>query len=360
MLVINPGAILKNLEVYRNLLHENTKLMLMVKAYGYGAGDVVIARKLEAAKAVDYFGVAYINEGLTLREGGIKLPIMVMNPGIVELAEFQSFGLEPTIANPQQLDELLKFTPGSPGKLSVHIKINSGMHRLGFRLGEIKEAIKMLAQHNITISGVYTHLAASPNPEFDDFTRGQVEYFGQCYTILKEVLDYEPMRHVLNSAGILRFPEYQYEMVRAGMGAYGIEPAGILQEKFTQVSSFETVISQINLLKKGDTVGYERHGKILSNEARIAILPVGYADGYKRQFGNGRAEVFLNGKRAPTIGHVCMDMTFVDVTKVDCKVGDSVELFGANIDIQELAHAAETIDYEILTSIGPRVERAYI
>jgi alanine racemase len=168
------------------------------------------------------------------------------------------------------------------------------------------------------------------------------------------------MRHVLNSAGIVRFPEYQYEMVRAGMGVYGIDPSGLMQDKFKPVSRFVSEISQINMLNEGDTVGYVRRGKIETNGARIAILPVGYADGYNRLFSNGGAEVFVNGKRAPVIGNVCMDMIFVDVTNVPCEVGDEVELFGPNISIQELADAANTIDYEILTSIGPRVAREYI
>lgn len=165
---------------------------------------------------------------------------------------------------------------------------------------------------------------------------------------------------MLNSAGIIRFPESQYEMVRAGMGVYGIDPASIMQDKFTAISRFVTKISQINRLKNGDTVGYLRRGRIEKPEARIAILPVGYADGYNRLFSNGGAEVFINGKRAPVIGNVCMDMIFIDVTNIDCQVGDEAELFGANISIQELAKAAQTIDYEILTSIGARVAREYV
>jgi len=334
--------------------------MLMIKAFGYGSGDVAIAQKLELSGKLDYFGVAYVNEGIALREEGINLPIMVMNTGVIDLEEVLAFNLEPTIYNPTQLQELIKLNPQDFTAIAVHLKIDSGMHRLGFHLDEIKAAAEKLVEKNIKIKGVYTHLSASPKPEFDDFSREQIAYFDQCYAVLVETLNYKPLRHILNSAGIIRFNDFQYEMVRAGMGVYGIEPAGIMQEKFTQVSSLVCQISQINLLNKGDTVGYERRGKIVTNGSRVAILPIGYADGYKRHFGNGKADVFINGKRAVTIGNVCMDMTFVDVTEVDCKVGDMVELFGANIDIQELAKAAGTIDYEILTSIGPRVVRAYV
>lgn len=359
-LIINVEALIKNIAVNRERLNNSTKIMLMIKAFAYGAGDVVIAQKLEAAKALDYLGVAYVNEGIALREEGINLPIMVMNTGVIDLKEVLAFSLEPTIYNPTQLEELIKLNSHDFTAVGIHLKIDSGMHRLGFHLDEIKTTVEKLTEKNIKIKGVYTHLSASPNPEFDDFTQEQLAYFDQCYAVLVETIDYKPMRHVLNSAGIIRFNNHQYEMVRAGMSVYGIDPARLIQDKLTPVSHLVTEISQINILMKGDTVGYERQGKIDFNNTRIAILPIGYADGYNRHFGNGNAEVFINGKRAPTIGNICMDMTFVDVTNVECKVGDKVELFGANIDIQELAKAAGTIDYEILTSIGPRVAREYV
>jgi alanine racemase len=359
-LIISKDALKKNVVVYKQLLSPETKLMLMIKAFGYGSGDVAIAKILSEQGILDYLGVAYIHEGIALREEGIDLPIMVMNPGVIDLEEVRAFNLEPTIYNPEQLQQLIDLNPQDIANIGIHFKIDSGMHRLGFHLDEIQEAAVKLMSNNVMVKGVYTHLASSPEPEYDNYTREQIEYFDQCYHVLALALGERPMRHVLNSAGIVRFPESQYEMVRAGMGVYGIDPARIMQEKFTPISSFVTKISQINRLTEGDTVGYVRRGKIEKPEARIAILPVGYADGYNRLFSNGGAEVFINGQRAPVIGNVCMDMIFIDVTNIDCVVGDEAELFGANISLQDLAKAAQTIDYEILTSIGARVAREYV
>ena len=359
-LIVSEEALKNNVAFYKQQLSADTKLMLMIKAFGYGSGDVAIARILEEQGVLDYLGVAYVNEGIKLREEGINLPVMVMNPGVIDLAEVSAFNLEPTIYNREQLQQLIELNPQKISKVGVHIKIDSGMHRLGFHLDEIKEAALNLIKYNVSIKGVYTHLASSPEPENDNYTKEQLSYFDQCYDVLTMTLGKKPMRHVLNSAGIVRFPEYQYEMVRAGMGVYGIDPSGLMQNRFKPVSKFVSEISQINVLNEGDTVGYVRRGKIETNGARIAVLPVGYADGYNRLFSNGGAEVFVNGKRAPVIGNVCMDMIFVDVTNVPCEVGDEVELFGPNISIQELADAANTIDYEIMTSIGSRVAREYI
>jgi alanine racemase len=358
-LLISKEALKNNVAVYKKQLSGETKLMLMIKAFGYGSGDVAIARLLEEQGILDYLGVAYVNEGVKLREEGISLPIMVMNPGIIDLAEVSAFNLEPSVYNPEQLQQLIELNPKKISSVGVHVKIDSGMHRLGFHLEEIKEAAVKLINHNVQVKGVYTHLASSPEPENDNYTKEQLDYFDQCFDVLAMTLAAKPMRHVLNSAGIVRFPEYQYEMVRAGMGVYGIDPSGLKQDEFMPINRFVSEISQINILKAGDTVGYVRRGKIESTEARIAVIPVGYADGYNRLFSNGGAEVFVNGKRAPVIGNVCMDMIFVNVTDVPCEVGDEIELFGPNISIQELADAANTIDYEILTSIGSRVAREY-
>jgi alanine racemase len=359
-LIISEAALKNNVAVYKQQLSKETKLMLMIKAFGYGSGDVAIAKILEEQGMLDYLGVAYVNEGVALREEGINLPIMVMNPGIIDLEEVLAFNLEPTIYNPVQLQQLIELNPQDINSVSVHFKIDSGMHRLGFHLDEIKDAAKKLKEYSISVKGVYTHLASSPEPENDEYTKEQIGYFDQCFDVLALALEKKPMRHVLNSAGIVRFPEFQYEMVRGGMGIYGIDPSGIMQEKFMPISKFVTEISQINTLNEGDTVGYVRRGKIEKDGTRIAILPVGYADGYNRLLSNGNAEVYVNDKRVPIIGNVCMDMIFIDVTNVQCKVGDEVELFGPNISIQELAKAANTIDYEILTSIGARVAREYV
>ena len=359
-LVISRAALLNNVSVYRKQVSNTTKIMLMIKAFGYGSGDVALAKTLQENSAVDYFGVAYVNEGIALREEGISLPIMVMNTGIIDLETILAFNLEITIHSPEHLSQLISLNTQDIGSVKVHVKIDTGMHRLGFHYEEIEAAAKKLKEKNIKVVGVYTHLAASPDVEHDGFTQEQFAYYDKCFSLLSDTLCYRPTRHILNSAGILRFPEHQYEMVRAGMGVYGIDPSGLEQEKFQLISRFVTQISQINILNTGDTVGYVRRGKIDKDNTRIAVLPVGYADGYNRLFSNGGAEVFINGKKAPVIGNVCMDMIFVDVTDIDCEIGDEVELFGPNIDIQDLAKAANTIDYEILTSIGPRVSREYV
>lgn len=358
-LIINAEALEKNAKVYRDSLNNDTRIMMMIKAFGYGTGDVEVARILQERELVDYFGVAYVNEGIALREEGISLPIMVMNTGVINLERVIAFNLEPTIYNPEQLAQLTSLNPNDSKRISIHFKIDSGMHRLGFHKEEIGEAAFKLVEMGINVTGAYTHLASSPEEYNDDYTNQQFDYFDEAYIILAEKLGYRPMRHVLNSAGILRFPEHQYEMVRAGMGVYGIEPAGIQREKFELISRFVTKISQINKLNKGETVGYVRNGKIEKDGSRIAVIPVGYADGYNRLLSNGKIKVFINGQYAPTIGNICMDMSFVDVTDITCQVGDEVELFGPNVDIQELASAANSIDYEVMTSIGPRVARIY-
>lgn len=358
-LIISKLALANNIMAYRKSLNTTTKMMLMIKAFGYGSGDVAIARFLEEQNLVDYLGVAYPNEGIALRDEGISLPIMVMNPGIIDLEQFAAFNLEPTIYNPEQLNQILQLNPQDIAHIKIHFKIDSGMHRLGFHYEEIAAAAKNLHAYDVQVEGVYTHLASSPEPLHDNFTREQVTYFNKSYDLLRSLLGYDPMRHVLNSAGIIRFPEYQYDMVRAGMGIYGIDPSNERQKDFHLISRFTTKISQINTLNIGETVGYLRRGDIKNNNTHVAILPVGYADGYNRLFSNGAVSVFINGHRAPTIGNVCMDMCFIDVTGIHCNIGDEVELFGPNINIQELASAAKTIDYEILTSIGMRVKREY-
>jgi alanine racemase len=359
-LIIDKSAVAHNVANYRKLLAPETKMMLMIKAFGYGVGDIELGLWLEEEQLVDYLGVAYVNEGIALREEGVSLPIMVMNTGVIDLEKVIAFNLEPTIYNPQQLGDLFQANPNDIKRIKAHFKIDTGMHRLGFTKEEIGEAAFNLLEHGVEIVGAYTHLASSPEPYNDDFTLAQLDYFDEAYQILTDKLGYKPARHVLNSAGILRFKERQYEMVRAGMGIYGLDPSNTRQEDFIPVSKLITEISQINVLQKGETVGYVRRGEITRDDSRIAILPIGYADGYNRLWSNGAASVYINGKLAPTIGNVCMDMTFVDVTDIDCRVGDEVELYGPNIDIRMLAEAARTIDYEVMTSIGGRVSRVFV
>ncbi len=358
-LIISKKALWHNVQAYKSWLQPGTRLMLMIKAAGYGTNDTGLAKLLEEQGLVDHLGVAYFNEGVALRETGIKLPVMVMNPAGQAAADFVDHNLEYTLHCPEQLPELSALPLTTRQQLVVHLKFDTGMHRLGFAPAQATELADTIKKLQLHITGVYTHLASSPEPAHDDFTQRQVALFDEAYTALSKNLGYRPWRHVLNSAGIVRFPQYQYEMVRAGMGIYGLDPAGERQAELQPIARLVTRISQINTLNKGETVGYVRMGKITHNNTRVAVLPVGYADGYKRLYSNGRARVWLNGQQAPVIGNVCMDMTFVDVTGIDCRVGDEVELFGPHIDIRKLAASAHTIDYEILTSTGPRVQRVF-
>ena len=358
VLEVDLSALKNNILAYRNKLSDQTLVMAMVKAFGYGVGDVEIARFMQEKKLVTYFGVAYTDEGTLLREAGVTLPIMVMNPNISEIGALHEYQLQPTIYSKDFLLHYGRHSHSQPAP-AVHIKIDSGMHRLGFHREELTEMSDSIRDLSVDIAGVYTHLAATPEPEHDEFTHKQVAYLNKCYDIIVDKIDYRPLRHVLNSAGIVRFPEYQYDMVRIGMGMYGLDPAELIDTELVPVARFNTIISQINELTVGETVGYSRKGIITEDNQKIAVLPVGYADGYSRLFSNGNAEVSINGHRAPVFGNVCMDMTFVDVTNVPCKPGDLVELFGPHITIVELAEQAQTITYEILTSIAGRVNRIY-
>lgn len=332
--------------------------MGMVKAFGYGLGDVAVSKCLEENRTVDYLGVAYCSEGVHLRNAGIKLPIMVMNPSTNDFSSLMAYNIEPTICTMSQLMAYADFikSSGIEGP-AVHIKVDTGMHRLGFSPEEWEKVSGVLKDSPITVKGIYTHFAATPEEEHDRFSLEQASRLEQFYTHLSDKLQETPMLHAMNSAGILRFQEFQFDMVRLGMGLYGYDPSHIIQDKLRCACCWITEISQINTLKKGETVGYSRVGEVMKDHTRIAVLAVGYADGYRRAFSNGKAEVWINGQRAATIGNVCMDMTFVDVTEIPCSVGDQVELLGPHITAGELAEAAGTIDYEILTGIGPRVER---
>jgi alanine racemase len=357
-LIVSLGALKHNVNTYRSYLKPDVKIMAMVKALGYGAGDIAIGLYLEEEKLVDYLAVAYTDEGVELRKAGINLPIMVMNPHADDIEALLKFDLEPTLFNLDFGNAYQNFISQTK-KPGVHLKMDSGMHRLGFHKAALADLLVWLKTSNIEVTGMYTHLAATPESEHDGFTLEQITYFDQCYDIICQGLGYNPLRHVLNSAGALRFPDYQYDMIRLGMGVYGLDPAEVISEELQPVSRFITAISQINVLDVGETVGYSRVGIISKDKQKIAVLPVGYADGYSRLLSNGNADVFINGKRCPTIGNVCMDMCFVDVTDVDCKPGDEVELFGPNITVEELAEKAQTITYEILTSIAGRVNRIY-
>jgi alanine racemase len=358
ILEINLNAIAHNLNLFRSFLKPETRVMAMVKAFAYGAGSSEIASFLEY-QGVSYLTVAYADEGVELRNAGVSLPVMVMNPDPSANELMIRYSLEPEIYSFSVLESFIRTAVrnGLQG-YPVHIKIDSGMHRLGFLPGEIDRLASLIRDNGtIRIVSVFSHLAGSDDPALDSFTRKQVEIFMNAVAAIREATGYPFLRHILNSSGIIRMPQYQFDMVRPGIGIYGagsfpgitLKPAG----------RFLTRISQVKTVKGGEPVGYNCND-VSENDRLIAILPVGYADGLKRKMGNSRGEVFIAGRRVPLIGNICMDMCMADITGTDAVEGDEAEIFGENIAISEIAEICETIPYEILTSVPGRVKRVFI
>ena len=349
-----------NYKYFRGLLKPQTKMLVLVKANAYGHGAVEFAKMMTEAGA-DYFAVAYPVEGMELREAGIHKPILVLTAGTDFFNEIIDNNLEPSIPNTSALDILCKtLEERDIRNFPIHIKLDTGMHRLGFMTSELAELEDYLSKTDrVRVKSIFSHLAASDEPDNDDFTLGQIELFQQNAGALSDSLGYKPMWHILNSAGIERFPQYQFDMVRLGIGIYGI--SALPGVKLAPVASLKCKILQIKHLKPEDgTVGYGRHGKIAPGGTVTATIPVGYADGIDRLLGCGRASFLLNGKRVPTIGNICMDMCMLDITGVEAKVGDTVTIFGKEPTISELAEILGTIPYEILTSVPRRIERVVI
>jgi len=356
-LEVNLNALVDNLNYFRSKLRHETKMMCMVKAFAYGSGAVEVARTLQHHRC-DYLAVAVADEGAELRREGIRIPIVVMNP------EKGSFGmifdnkLEPEIYSFRLLDAFI----ASAEKLGltdypIHVKIDSGMHRLGFEPQDMEQLLARLkGQNQVKVRSVFSHLSGSDDAKFDDFTKQQIAAFTACADQLSATFSHHIMRHILNSAGIERFSEYQFDMVRLGIGHYGI--SSLPEVNLKQVCALKTVILQIKTVKAGETVGYSRKG-IVNADKRIAIIPIGYADGFDRKLGNGVGEVLINGQRAKVIGNVCMDLVMIDVTNLEAKEGDVVEIFGDNLTVSEVAGWLKTISYEVLTSVSRRVKRVY-
>lgn len=349
-----------NYKYFRGLLKPQTKMLVLVKANAYGHGAVEFAKMMSEAGA-DYLAVAYPVEGMELREAGIHKPILVLTAGTDFFNEIIDNNLEPSIPNTSALDILCKtLEERDIRNFPIHIKLDTGMHRLGFMTSELAELEDYLSKTDrVRVKSIFSHLAASDEPDNDDFTLGQIELFQKNAGALSDSLGYKPMWHILNSAGIERFPQYQFDMVRLGIGIYGI--SALPGVKLAPVASLKCKILQIKHLKPEDgTVGYGRHGKIAPDGTVTATIPVGYADGIDRLLGCGRASFLLNGKRVPTIGNICMDMCMLDITGVEAKVGDTVTIFGKEPTISELAEILGTIPYEILTSVPRRIERVVI
>ena len=359
-LEINLNGCQANYKYFRSRLEDKTKLLVLVKANAYGHGAVEFATLMEDAGA-DYLAVAYPIEGIELRQAGIKSPIIVLTAGTDSFEQIVNYGLEPGIPNLCSLKELCSVLEkrGLHG-FPVHIKIDSGMHRLGFMTDELKELEDFLKDcPYVKVKSIYSHLAAADDPSCDEFTEGQVSLFKNNADRLSEAIGYRPMYHILNSAGIERFPQYQFDMVRLGIGIYGV--SAIPGNELAPVASFKCKVLQVKTLAPSDgTIGYGRHGKIAPEGTTIATIPVGYADGVDRHLSCGKGRFSINGHRVPTIGNICMDMSMLDVTGLDVKVGDTVTIFGEDPTITELATVLGTIPYEILTSVPRRIERIIV
>ncbi len=359
-LEINLNGCLENYRYFRSRLDASTKLLVLVKANAYGHGAVQFASLMEEAGA-DYLAVAYPIEGMELRQAGIKSPIMVLTAGTDSFEQIVNYGLEPGIPNMCSLRILCDvLRKRGITDFPVHIKLDTGMHRLGFMTDELQELLDFVREcRSVKIKSVYSHLAAADDPSCDDFTLGQIRLFRENADRLTSALGYKPLYHILNSAGIERFPEYQFDMVRLGIGIYGV--SALPGNHLSTVASFKCKVLQVKSLKPGDgTIGYGRHGKIAQEGTVIATIPVGYADGLDRHLSCGKGRFLVNGHRVPTIGNICMDMTMLDVTGLDVKVGDTVTIFGEAPTITELAEILGTIPYEILTSVPRRIERIIV
>ena len=359
-LELSRSGIRNNFNHFRSLLKPETKILILVKANGYGHGAVPFAKEMEQLGAA-YLGVALPGEGVELRKAGIDLPILVLTTGTEDYPEIIRYGLEPGIPDIYALERLRDELRRAGRKdYPVHINIDTGMHRLGFMEREIPALIDFLAESpEIHIEGLYTHLAASDETQHDEFTLGQIALYEKLSTQVMEHLPYKPLRHVLNSAGIERFTQYQYDMVRLGIGIYGI--SAVQSEGLKPAAFYRCPILQIkDLLPEDGTVGYGRHGKLGPGVTRSATLCVGYADGINRHLGRGNASFEVNGKLAPTIGNICMDMCMIDVTGIDCKEGDMVTIFGDKPTAADLAGILDTIPYEIFTSVPRRVNRVIV
>ncbi|MBW9203159.1 bifunctional UDP-N-acetylmuramoyl-tripeptide:D-alanyl-D-alanine ligase/alanine racemase [Bacteroidales bacterium SW292] len=357
ILEVNLGAMVENLNWYRSLLNPGVKMTCMVKASAYGAGSYEIAKTLQEHR-VDYLAVAVADEGSELRKAGITTNILIMNPEMTAFKTMFDYHLEPEVYSFGLLDALVREAEKQGiTNYPIHIKIDTGMHRLGFLPEEIPALTECLkGQDAVIVRSVFSHLVGSDSVQFDDFTRQQIAIFEDASARLQAAFSHKILRHICNSAGIERFPEAQFDMVRLGIGLYGINP--ITNAVMHNVSSLYTTILQIHEVPQVDTVGYSRRGR-LTRPSRIAALPIGYADGLNRHLGNGHAYCLVNGKKAPYVGNICMDVCMIDVTDIDCKEGDRVEIFGDHLPVTILSDALDTIPYEVLTSVSTRVKRVY-
>ncbi len=367
VLKVNLSALVDNVRYFRSKLKPTTKLTCMVKAFAYGAGSVEVSKALQASGLVDYLAVAVADEGVELRRAGITLPIIIMDPEVAAMDLILENNLEPNVYSHQSLKTVIAAAQAKGLEyVPIHIKIDSGMHRLGFYKEDMPWLIDRLThQKAVRVASVFSHLAGSDEAQFDDFTLSQIKYFDSCAEELKAGLRAAGMygsgaspailKHICNSAGIERFSDFQFDMCRLGIGLYGFSFVGA---QLRNVCTLETTILSVKTVKAGETIGYGRH-TTLNEDRTIAVIPIGYADGFDRRFSNYGGSVWVRGKRCPVVGNVCMDQAMIDVTGADARPGDIAEVFGEHMPLQELADKLGTITYEILTSVSRRVQRIY-
>ncbi len=361
VLEINLNNLIHNINFYRSQLEKDTKLMCMVKATAYGSGSTEIAFTIQHHH-VDYLAVAYADEGVELRKAGIHLPIMVMSPEESSYDDMIDHNLEPELFSFKVIGEFLQALQNKAisEKYPVHIKLDTGMHRLGFDEQELNELCVLLkSERSIKVKSVFSHLVASDSKDFDDFTAQQIASFEKMSSQIEQAIGYTTIKHICNSGAITRFKEAHYNMVRLGIGMYGVGFNELEKQQLKNISTLKTRISQLKHLKKGDTIGYSRKG-VADKAITTATIPIGYADGLSRKTGNGNFEVYINKVACKTIGNICMDMCMIDVTHIACKEGDEVILFETNEQLMKLSASMETIPYEVLTNISTRVKRVYV
>ena len=358
ILEVNLSALVENVRYFRSLISPETQLTCMVKAFAYGTGSLAISQALQQSGMVNYLAVAVADEGVELRKAGITLPIIIMDPETAALDHILENNLQPNIYSFQVLENIIHAaeTKGLEN-IPIHIKIDSGMHRLGFYQEDIPLLINRLQQQKaVRVVSIFSHFAGSDEAQFDAFTHKQAQYFNTCATELQSAINYPIIKHICNSAGIERFPQYHFDMCRLGIGMYGLSFADI---HLRNVCTLKTTILSVKTVPANATIGYGRHTTI-SEPRQIAVIPIGYADGFDRRFSNYGGEVLVRGKRCPVVGNVCMDQAMIDVTGIDAQPGDFAIVFGDQLPIQELANTLQTIPYEILTSISRRVQRIYL
>ncbi|WGH74888.1 alanine racemase [Tenacibaculum tangerinum] len=356
VLEIDSHAVLHNLAYFKQKLQPKTKILAVVKAFGYGSDATEIAKIVQ--DHVDYFAVAYSNEGITLREAGITTPILVLHPQLQNLKDIVAYRLEPNLYNFKIFDAFLKLADEKPlMNYPIHLKFNTGLNRLGFWHTDVPNIITELKKsNNVKVESIFSHLAASEDANEQEFTIGQINNFAFIVRKIYKHLGYKPMIHILNTSGVINYSKAQFDMVRLGIGLYGFGNDKKETSKLKNTHNLKSIISQINIIKPGETVGYNR-AFVASKTTKSATIPIGHADGISRKLGNKNGFVLINGQSAPIIGNVCMDMIMVDVTKINCNEGDEVIVFNHQKHIEYMAHKCETIPYEILTALSQRIKR---